>query len=124
MAGYQIHSKRHRAEHFYGVYSEDNAVIDVKVLIKSMLLLCKKYGVALHENEGVVDVKSEANGVMIVTSKAVYCAKKAILTPGPYANEMANYFNFQFNILFWNMAYAYYKIKDDSLEFPMQGKRI
>ena len=106
-------------EDYYGIYSPDNAVIDVKKLLQTMLAMCKKYGVDLKENEAVLDIKSEANGVVVTTSKGTYYAKKAIVSPGPYANEVAKFFNFQFNILFWNMPFAYYKITDNSLEFPM-----
>lgn len=107
-------------ENYYGVYSEDNAVIDVKTLLSSMVALCRKYGVELCENEEVVGIKSEANGVIVETASGrKYTAKKAIVTPGPYANKIARHFDFQFNILFWNMPFAYYKITDSSLEFPM-----
>ena len=106
-------------ENYFAVYSEDNAVIDVKKFIKLMISENKKYGVDLHENEKVIDIKSEVNGVVVETNNQIYYAKKAIVTPGPYTNEITRYFNFKLNILFWNMSFAYYKITNPSLEFPM-----
>lgn len=73
----------------------------------------------MRENEKVLDIKSDANGVIVTTQNQIYYAKKAIINPGPYANEITKYFNFKLNILFWNMPFAYYKMTDLSLEFPM-----
>jgi len=106
-------------ENYFGIYSEDNAVIDVKTFMQSLVELNKKHGVNLREHETVIDIKSEANGVVVETKEGSFYAKKAIVTPGPYANELTKLFGFQLNILFWNMPFAYYKITDNSLEFPM-----
>lgn len=104
---------------YFGIYSEDNAVIDVKAYFQSMLRLNRQYGVSLHENEEVLALESEANGVVISTSKSTLYAKKVILSPGPYANLLTEKLGFSLNFLFWNMPFAYYKITDSQLEFPM-----
>ncbi|RDI37590.1 FAD-dependent oxidoreductase [Aquicella lusitana] len=106
-------------DNYYGVYHENNAVIDVKLLLKTLVSLNAKYGVALNENEPVTEVKADANGVMVKSTTNTYFAKKVIVTPGPYINEFVGQFGFQLNILFWEMAFAYYKITDPSLTFPM-----
>ncbi len=106
-------------DNYFGIYSEDNAVIDVKSLLDSLITLNKRRGVCLTSNETVIGMSSEANGVCIKTDNHTYYCKKAIVTPGPYANEITKLFGFELDMLFWNMPFAYYKVIDSSLEFPM-----
>lgn len=105
---------------YYGVFQEDGATIDVKKTIETFVKLNRMYGVDLTTDESVIDIKTDANGVEIQTNKSIYHAKKAIITPGPYVNEILKpSFNFELNILLWEMCFAYYKVIDESLNFPM-----
>ncbi len=106
-------------DNYFGMYHEDNAVVDVKKFIKALINLNKKYGTSLNSNHHVTDIQSDVNGVRVTANYEVYHAKKVILSPGPYVNDVLNLFGFQFNLIFWEMIFAYYQITDPTLHFPM-----
>jgi len=107
-------------DEFSGVYQEDAATIDVKQTLCSFLKLAKIHGVEVKENESVIRIQSEANGVLITTQQQTYAAKKAILCPGAYVNELVTpSFDVEFNVLLWDMCFAYYRITDPTLYYPM-----
>jgi len=105
---------------FSGVYQEEAATIDVKETLQSLLRLNKINGVDIRTGERVVQMVSEANGVIVRSETRDYVAKKVILCPGSYVNELIYpSFGFKFNILLWEMCFAYYRITDPTLTFPM-----
>lgn len=107
-------------DNFHGVWQEDGATIDVKKVIEGLHNLNITYGVDIMCDQHVKKIKSEANGVEVITNDNTYTAKKVIVASGAYINEIVKTsFNFEFNILIWEMCFAYYKITDPTVKFPM-----
>ncbi|PIZ05176.1 MAG: hypothetical protein COY58_00550 [Gammaproteobacteria bacterium CG_4_10_14_0_8_um_filter_38_16] len=105
---------------FSGVFQEDGATIDVKETTHSLLKLCRMYGVNIKTQQLVTEIKTDANGVEVITNEGVFHAKKLILCPGAYVNEIVKpSFGFEFNVKLWEMCFAYYRVTDPSLYFPM-----
>lgn len=105
---------------YHGVFQEDGATIDVKSCISGLHRLNQIYGVDIREGVAVDAIESDANGVVVKFAGQELTAKKLIMCPGSYVNEVVRpSFGFEFNILLWEMCFAYYKITDPSLYFPM-----
>lgn len=106
-------------ENYFGYFHPDNAVIDVKSLFATLLKLNTIQGVKMFDSVKVQGVESEANGAIVKTEQRNFYAKKLIVCPGAYVNELVKPLGFELDILFWDMAFAYYQITDPGLYFPM-----
>ncbi|MEP5762909.1 MAG: FAD-dependent oxidoreductase [Litoreibacter sp.] len=108
-------------DHYLGIFQKDNAVIDVKSAINAGLALCERDGVVISSGAKVIRIESNPGHVIAYTEdgkKTV--ARKAIVAPGPYVNELLQpNFGFSLNLTMWDMSNAFYRIKDDQREFPM-----
>lgn len=107
-------------EDYIGIFQEDNAVIDVRSTFDALIQLNKMYNVDIRENVNVEKIISDSNGVEIQLDKQTVTAKKAILATGPFSNSLLEKsFAFKLNFLIWEMCFSYYRITDNSLNFPM-----
>lgn len=108
-------------DHYLGIFQEDNATTDVKSSIRAAVRLCEMHGVEIRTGFRVTRLENSAKSVTAVTEAGdAVTARRAIVAPGPYANELLEpNFGFSLNLTMWDMSSAYYRILDDSKEFPM-----
>lgn len=96
---------------YEGFYQEDGGIINLKATQVALLEICSRAeNVNLLENSPVTNIESLENGEIIVTANGErFCAKKLVLSPGAYINEVLEHFDLSVDIDIWEMSSAYYK---------------
>ncbi|MGD9590107.1 MAG: N-methyl-L-tryptophan oxidase [Pyrinomonadaceae bacterium] len=70
-------------------YYEDAAgFLRPEACVAAQLGLAEKLGATLRRNERVVRIKENGNGVKVVTDRGSYTAGRAIVSAGPWVNEL------------------------------------
>ena len=104
---------------YVGFFQENGGIIDLKATQITLLETCENAeNVDLLEYTPVTNIESLENGNIIVTANGEqYCAKKLILSPGAYINEILQHFKLAVDIDIWEMSTAYYK-KTADIKLP------
>jgi sarcosine oxidase/L-pipecolate oxidase len=102
---------RNLPSNFTGVYAPDNGCINVPLLLRTLYRLAQSYGAKLVSHAAVqgltlaedgVSVKLDAGGSQVIK------AKKCILAPGAYINQILKSVGVEINLNIWEMVYEYY----------------
>lgn len=104
---------------YTGFHQKDGGIIDLKATQVALLEICKKAeNVDLLENSPVTNIESLEIGDIIVTANGEnFSAKKLVLSPGAYINEILQHFDLSVDIDIWEMSSAYYK-KTADIKLP------
>ncbi|KQT35584.1 FAD-dependent oxidoreductase [Chryseobacterium sp. Leaf405] len=106
-------------ETYTGLFQPDGASINFKATIETLLDLCKKSeSVDLEENSPVLKINQIGELFEIVTPNGSYITKKLAIIPGPYINSVINLLHFKIEATYWNMASAYFKKTDPTIQYP------
>ena len=102
-----------------GFLQQDGGIIDLKATQIALLDICKDApNIELRENSPVTYIQSLENGDIIVTANGErVSAKKLVLTPGAFINDLLKYFDISIDIDIWEMSSAYYK-KTADIKLP------
>lgn len=101
---------------YRGFFQKDGGIIDLEATQKALLRICELApNVDLIDKSPVTNIESVEKGDIFVTTAdgIVYTAKKLILSPGAYVNELLKHFNLSVDIDIWEMSSAYYKKVED-----------
>jgi len=106
-------------ETYTGLFQPDGASINFKATIETLLDLCKKSeSVDLEENSPVLKINQIGELFEIITPNGSYITKKLAIIPGPYINSVINLLHFKIEATYWNMASAYFKKTDPTIQYP------
>ncbi|WP_177730109.1 MULTISPECIES: FAD-dependent oxidoreductase [Flavobacterium] len=106
-------------ETYTGLFQPDGASINFKATIETLLELCKKDPhTTLEEQSPVIKIKQADHLFEVTTPNGVYISKKIVVVPGPYVNSIINLLHFTIEATYWNMASAYFKKTDPSIQYP------
>ncbi|XP_072019401.1 L-amino-acid oxidase-like [Amphiura filiformis] len=94
---------------YEGIYHQGSGYINVNNTINALLGLCKKFNVTLLSREPVIDIQRDNNVFNIFTNKGLVKAKKIVITPGPYVNNITKLLGFELNITIWELPSMYFK---------------
>lgn len=101
----------------HGYFEDDAGFLRPEACVATQLELAEKLGANIRRNERVLRLERNANGVKVVTDVAEYNAAKAIVTAGPWVNEIVRnvpdgLFKISRQVLHWfdvSSAYDQYK---------------
>ncbi|CCV09421.1 conserved hypothetical protein [Mesorhizobium metallidurans STM 2683] len=112
---------RNLPDHYVGIFQPDNAITDVKAAIATALSLCRRDAVAIASGARVIRIANNREHVTAhLDNGEKVTARKAILAPGAYANElMSPSFGFSLNLNMWDMSSAFYRVNGNVQDFPM-----
>ena len=88
-------------------FEDETGFLRPELSIEAQLHLARKHGAVVQIDETVVSVESPANsGVMVKTSRDVYCAEKVIVTAGPWIARFlppayAHLFKVYRQVMYW-----------------------
>lgn len=106
-------------ENYIGIFQGDGASINFKATIKALLDKCaSNEHVTLKERTKVTEIKQHKGWFEVVTNNGTFIAKKLVLVPGPYINDVIHLLKFQVQATYWNMSSAYFKKTDPSIQYP------
>lgn len=104
---------------YSGLFQKQGASIDLSLTLNTLLRLNKGYkNVTLREHTDVTGIK-EQNGIFTVHAPdGNFQAKKLVITPGPYINDILNLLGFEISVQYWEMSSAYFKKKSPTVQYP------
>ena len=94
-----------------GLYHKLSGQIDVSKTLDVLIDLAKKNNVTLLENMSVDNITVQDDNIRLASDKNFFHAKKVILAPGQYANEVFADLGFQINMDIWELSSFYYRMK-------------
>ena len=96
-----------------GLFQQASGQIDVQETLAALIQLAEENDVDLVDNVDIDDIQFENGNINLKFKSNSVEAKKTILAPGPYANELFEHLGFQINLDIWELPSFYYKIKPD-----------
>ncbi|WP_340607944.1 FAD-dependent oxidoreductase [Xenorhabdus bharatensis] len=110
-------------DNYMGLYSPDNATIDVKNIIKKLgQYLKESNNVTVTEETKVCKIISRQDGVSIITNNGSYKSDKIVITSNAFTNQiLPNSLGIKINYIIWDMCFSYYKLTGEIPEknYPM-----
>ena len=82
----------------HGVWQKDAGILAVERCILAFRLAARNAGVALHEEEEVLDFDASSNGVTVRTRKGTYRAAQAVVCAGSWAGRLLADLNLPLNV--------------------------
>jgi sarcosine oxidase len=93
------------ADGTFGYFEPSAGYLRPEECVRAQLELAKRHGAALHSNERVLSWTSRGSAVTVTTTKAVYTARKLVISAGSWVGELLPEFKDDFSIhrqvLFW-----------------------
>lgn len=104
---------------YTGLFQPDGASIDLKATLQTLYNWnIESPFVTLKEEAPVTGIEQAKNTFKVTTPQGVFISKKIVVVPGPYVNSVINLLNFNLEATYWNMASAFYKKTDPSIQYP------
>lgn len=110
---------RNLPQNYRGLFQADGASIDLRAT-QRVLYDCNVASphVTMIEQAPVIGIEQSDNLFMVTTPGGTYVGKKLVIVPGPYINDVINLLNFRIEATYWNLASAYFKKTDPSIQYP------
>lgn len=106
-------------KNYTGLFQPDGASIDLKETIRTLLNWNQASPfVTLHQEAPVTKIKHQRGMFEVTTPLGVFTAKKLVLAPGPYVDDVINLLGFRIEATYWNMASAFYRITKPGIQYP------
>jgi len=106
-------------EHYTGLFQADGASINLPATIQTLLDYNQaSEWVSLLEESPVTDIQRIDGVFTVSTPSASFQARKLIIVPGPYVNNVTRLLHFQVDATYWNMSSAYFKKTDPTIQYP------
>jgi glycine/D-amino acid oxidase-like deaminating enzyme len=114
----QFHFKNLPAN-YTGIFQPDGASINFRATIETLLELCQKDpSIHLKDKCPVQQIENKNDLFHLTTPEGIVSAKKLVIVPGPYVNNVINLLSFRIDATYWNMSSAYFKKKTSSIQYP------
>lgn len=110
---------RNLPSNYTGLFQADGASIDLVATLETLHKLnLEASTVTLREFSPVYQI-NQIDGIFHVTTpEGTHLAKKLVITPGPYINNVLNLLNFKVDVTYWEMASAYFKKTKPDIQYP------
>ena len=106
-------------EPYVGLFQDQGASINLQATIETLLAYNQNSAsTTIKDNAPVTDIVRTDGKFHVTTPLGVFSAAKLVLTPGPYANSVFHLLGFHIEATYWNMASAFYKVKDPTVKYP------
>lgn len=104
---------------YTGLFQADGASIDLQATIRTLLAWNRMSPrVSLVEEAPVTHLAWRDGAFAVTTSAGVFHAPKLVLAPGPFCNGVMKLLDFGVRATYWNMASAFYRRTDPSIQYP------
>jgi glycine/D-amino acid oxidase-like deaminating enzyme len=115
----QTYHFRNLPDTYVGLFQADGASINLRVTQQTLVDWCRKSPhVTLKEEAPAIGIQQRADLFEVRTPGGTYIGKKLIIVPGPFINNVINLLGFRVAATYWNMASAYYRKTDPSIQYP------
>ena len=105
--------------HWGGFFQKDGGSINIPATFTVFYQKCIASGkVTFIKNAPVEAINNNKNGVAVITTQGTYEGQKAVLTVGPYTNDLIQSLGFQLDIEIWQMVSCYFKKKQEIVNVP------
>jgi monomeric sarcosine oxidase len=106
-------------ENYTGLFQADGASIDLRATIKTLLDYNRLQScVSLMEETPVIDIHQQGELFTVRTPSGTFAAKKLVIVPGPYVNQVIKYLHFRIEATYWNMSSCYFKKLEPTIQYP------
>jgi glycine/D-amino acid oxidase-like deaminating enzyme len=104
---------------YTGLFQAEGASVDLKAAILTLYNwnLASPF-VSMKSEAPVIHIEQKQNTFEVVTPQGTFVSKKLVVTPGPYVNSVIHLLDFHIQATYWNMASAFYKIRQTDLHYP------
>jgi monomeric sarcosine oxidase len=104
-----------------GVSQAQGGVIASDLTLRALRQLCEKQGVTLLPNRTVRQIQDPGHDgpITVRTNQGDYTARKLVLVPSAWTNQVLSNFSLQLNLEIWTMTYAYYDVESGNDRFPL-----
>lgn len=104
---------------YTGLFQKDGASINLKATTQTLLDWNRASPlVTLHEEAPATAIEWRAGFFHVRTPLGTFAAKKLVLAPGPFANDVFGLLGFRVAATYWNMASAFYKKTHPDIQYP------
>ena len=104
---------------YTGIFQADGASINLALTLQTLLALNRRAAsVTLRENAPVVNIAHRDGRFSVATPTGTYTAKKLVITPGPYINDVLNLLGFNISVKYWEMSSAYFRKLRPEVQYP------
>jgi len=104
---------------YTGLFQPDGASINLQATLQTLYDLNKISGyVTLKDEAPVTGIRSFGKSTLVSIPGITYSTSKLVVVPGPYINSIINLMDFTIEATYWNMASAYFKKTNPSIQYP------
>lgn len=104
---------------YTGLFQPDGASINLALVLRTLLALNQRTpSVTLREQAAVTAIERRGEVFHVAAGGATYTAKKLVLTPGPYINDILNLLGFNISVRYWEMSSAYFRKLRPQVQYP------
>lgn len=109
----------HLPDTYTGLFQADGASINIKATQQTLYdWNSQSPYITLMEEAPVIGIKEVNKTFEVTTPDGTFIAEKIVVVPGPYINSILNLLHFKIEATYWNMASAYFKKTDPSIQYP------
>jgi glycine/D-amino acid oxidase-like deaminating enzyme len=104
---------------YTGLFQADGASINLFATLQTLLRLNQNSPtVTLREHQAVLQITQKNGEFWVTTHEATFVAKKIVVVPGPYINNILTLLDFKVDVTYWEMASAYFKKTKPDIQYP------
>ncbi|MFJ8740769.1 FAD-dependent oxidoreductase [Embleya sp. NPDC127516] len=103
---------------YQGLHQADGGVIDVKGTLDTLIHLALGAGVRIHEYEPALAIEPDGTGVTIRTERTDYRCDSAIVTSGPFTNDLLGPLGCALDLRVFEQSSAYFTRRTHDTDYP------
>jgi glycine/D-amino acid oxidase-like deaminating enzyme len=87
--------------------------------LRTLLALNRRTpSVTLRDHAAVTAITRQGKAFRVTAGATTYTAKKLVVTPGPYINDILNLLGFNISVTYWEMSSAYFRKLRPQVQYP------
>lgn len=104
---------------YTGLFQAQGASINLLATLQTLLQLNQTLPtVTLREYQAVLQITQKDDEFWVTTHDETFVAKKIVVVPGPYINNVLPLLDFRVDVTYWEMASAYFKKTKPDIQYP------
>ena len=103
---------------YIGFIQPAGGIINIPATLRTLFNVAHDRGVDLRARQQVLNIAANGDEVVVTTSDGTYRARKLIITPGPFANEVLCHLGITLRLEIWDMVSAYFRKRTPNVNYP------
>jgi glycine/D-amino acid oxidase-like deaminating enzyme len=104
---------------YTGIFQPDGASINLALTLRTLLTLNRRApSVTLRDEAAATAITRQGEVFRVTVGATTYTAKKLVVTPGPYINDILNLLGFNISVTYWEMSSAYFRKLRPQVQYP------